>query len=488
VGQVEQVGDEHDADPRLDQGPHDLAAYLRAFLLVGGRERLVGQQQAARPELAGDVAHPAQFLVQLAVLHGRVLFPLEVGEDALADAGRVRLGRHEQAALHHQLGQAQAAQKGGLAALVGPGDHDEPLAIGVDVVADGPAREPQAQDRIVEAARGQGQLLLRAGVGDRAGGRFGGRFGGRAGGRFGGGAGGRKGHRNRDAHRRPGRGQGLAQVQAADVEGQLGPEHGEEGQQVVAGLGQRAGYAVQAARPQVRQGLLPGLILVRDGEPEAGLAAAGQPVPPALVVRLAQPVAGALVTRTQAGADQGAPAEGQLLQVVVHAAQVGVVQFGGDHAEEPAEAVRPEPAAVLVGHRPQRPELAGEHLQRLRRPVHQAVRGRAGQPEQAPLVAGHGRDRDVVQPPDHGGPGHRVGQDLLTVGDGVRAGQNGQRDQPGLAGQVVVPGRHRRPERTQLQVLGEGLLGGGRFAGRGEIAVGVHQPGLHRAIRSLRRS
>ncbi len=308
------MGDEDDADPRFEQGPHDLAADLRAFLFVGGGERLVGQQQAARGELAGDVAHPAQFLVQLAPLHGGVLFPREVGEEARADAGGAGFGRDEQAALHHQLGQADAAQEGGLAALVGAGDHDEALAVGVDVVADGPARQPEAERRVVEAARGPGQLLF--------------------------------GHRYRDAHRLTGRGQGLTQVQGPDIEGQLGPEHGEEGQQVVAGLGQRTGHPVQTARPQVRQGLLAGFIAVQDGEAETGLATERQPVPPALVTRLAQHVAGALVARAQVRADQRALAEGQLLQVLVHGPQVGVVQFGRDHGEEAAELDRkPRPCS-----------------------------------------------------------------------------------------------------------------------------------------------
>ncbi len=83
----------------------------------------------------GDVAHPAQLLVELAALHRGVLLALVVREHAGADAGAERLRTDEHAALHHQLSEAKAAQERRLPALVGAGDHHQRLAIGIDLVA-----------------------------------------------------------------------------------------------------------------------------------------------------------------------------------------------------------------------------------------------------------------------------------------------------------------------------------------------------------------
>src|SRR6266516_1910068 len=56
--QVEQVGDEEDLDARFDQGTDDLPGDLGALPLVGGRKRLVAEQDGAGCDLVGDGGHP----------------------------------------------------------------------------------------------------------------------------------------------------------------------------------------------------------------------------------------------------------------------------------------------------------------------------------------------------------------------------------------------------------------------------------------------
>ena len=128
--------------------------------LVGRRERLVAQQQGVRGDGVGDLAHPAEFFVQFAALHGGVFLPLEVGEDAVDDTGAQRPGRHEHAALQHQLRHPDAAQEGRLPALVRAGDHDQRSVIGVQLVAHDACLCAQRQTDVIQPVGGQ-----RAGVG-----------------------------------------------------------------------------------------------------------------------------------------------------------------------------------------------------------------------------------------------------------------------------------------------------------------------------------
>jgi len=72
-----------------------------SFPFVGGGERFVAEQDGVGRDLPGDLAHPGQFLVELAALHGGVLFALVVREDVGADVGAERLRADEHAALHH---------------------------------------------------------------------------------------------------------------------------------------------------------------------------------------------------------------------------------------------------------------------------------------------------------------------------------------------------------------------------------------------------
>src|SRR3990172_7099179 len=147
--QIEQVGYVDHLDAGFQQGPDDLPRDLRTFSLVGRSERLVEQNDAVRGHVVDDRAHSAELFVQLPALHAGVFFPLVVRKDAIADIGTERLGRHEHAALHHQLGKSDASQERRLAAPVGAGDHHEQFIIGGHVVADDPLLHAQTQAEIV---------------------------------------------------------------------------------------------------------------------------------------------------------------------------------------------------------------------------------------------------------------------------------------------------------------------------------------------------
>ncbi|MDT4876496.1 hypothetical protein FQZ97_1119330 [compost metagenome] len=119
-----EVGDEEQLHPGFGQRAHDLAGDFRSFPFVGGGERLVAQQDGARTQAVDDGADAAQLLVQLAALHPGVLLALVVGEEVVAQIGAQPAGGYEHAALQHQLGNADAAQEGRFAALVGAGDDE----------------------------------------------------------------------------------------------------------------------------------------------------------------------------------------------------------------------------------------------------------------------------------------------------------------------------------------------------------------------------
>ena len=62
----------------VQEGRDDLTGDLGALALVGRREGLVEEHHGPRGEVVDDVAHPAEFLVELPALHPGVLLPLEV--------------------------------------------------------------------------------------------------------------------------------------------------------------------------------------------------------------------------------------------------------------------------------------------------------------------------------------------------------------------------------------------------------------------------
>jgi len=194
--QLVHVGDVDDLDPSGKEGAGDLAGDLRSLLLVGGGKGLVEEDHSTRPQLAGDLAHPRQFLVELAAAHLGVLLTLEVGEEAVAYVGGEGVGADEEAALHHRLGEAEAAQEGRLAALVGAGDDDQRVPGGVDRVADQLRLGAQGEPDVIEAVGAQHRLS--------------------------------RATRGRDADRLPAAGELFVEVQRTDVEADLGQQRGEE--------------------------------------------------------------------------------------------------------------------------------------------------------------------------------------------------------------------------------------------------------------------
>ena len=153
-------------DAGFGQRGDDLPGDLRAFALVGGRERFVADQKRVCVDSPGDFAHSGELFVELAAGHGGVLFALVVSEDAAGDSRAVGAGGDEHACLHHQLGHSETAQERRLPPLIGAGDDDERLAVGAKVVALHAAGNPQRQTRVIECARIENRGSERVGVGD----------------------------------------------------------------------------------------------------------------------------------------------------------------------------------------------------------------------------------------------------------------------------------------------------------------------------------
>jgi hypothetical protein len=182
----------------------------------------------------GDLAHPGEFLVELAALHRGVLFALVVREDTGAHAGAERLRADEHAALHHQVGEAEAAQQGRLSALVGTGDHHERLAVGIHLVTDDPVFEVERQADVVDALRGERELA--------------------------------RWEHGGEAGRLAFLAEPLMQVEAAEIEGELEPEHAEEALEVIGGLRHRLRDEVDPLAADLLQRVEAALVAGRDRE------------------------------------------------------------------------------------------------------------------------------------------------------------------------------------------------------------------------------
>jgi hypothetical protein len=113
----------------------------------------------ARRQAIGDVVHAAELLVELAALHRGVLLALEVGEEAVHDAGLELRGRGKHAALRHQLSEPQASEKGRLAALIGAGDDDQIFVVRLDVVADDSPVHVQGETDVIKISARQAVRL-----------------------------------------------------------------------------------------------------------------------------------------------------------------------------------------------------------------------------------------------------------------------------------------------------------------------------------------
>ncbi len=380
--QVVHMGDEDDPDACLGHRTDDLAGDLRTLALVGGREGLIAQQKGPVRDVAGYRTHPGQFLIQLPLLHRGVFLALEVREDPRAGAGGERLRRHEHPRLRHQLGQAQAAQEGRLSSLVSAGDHDQPLAVRVQVVADGPGLDAQRQADVIQTAGGQAGLI--------------GAPRGRAG-------------RDGKADRLALGGKPLPQVQAADVEPQLGAEHLEKAPDMVDGLSQRVRGAVEAAAFQLRQHPHAGLVLRGQHEGISRPFPARQAIAPALLRLPLQRVADALAALSQPGADQHAASERQLAELVRHLGEVIIAQLLGEHGEEPREAFGAEPGGFCVADLPQAMQLADEQLHRFPGAVQDGVRRVPEKPAEDMLLPDECRHGDLVEAAHRAGLVYAIG-------------------------------------------------------------------------------
>src|SRR5208337_5074396 len=118
----ELVAHEHDLVRSLQQSGHDLPRDFRSLPLVGGCKRLVEQDQRVWREDVDHVVHAAEFLIELAALHRRVLFALEMREYPVDDVQLKARGRREHARLRHHLREPEAPEERRLAALIGARD------------------------------------------------------------------------------------------------------------------------------------------------------------------------------------------------------------------------------------------------------------------------------------------------------------------------------------------------------------------------------
>ncbi len=123
--------------------------------------------------------------------------------------------------------------------------------------------------------------------------------------------------------------QSAVQIQAADVEGQLRPQHLEEAQDVIGGLGERNRNPTDPPVSHVRQDLRSGLVAIGDMEGVGRGPFAKHPLEPVrlLLVGLAQRVVGAFVALAQFCAQQDAFAELQFRQMTLDTGQVLIAQL-----------------------------------------------------------------------------------------------------------------------------------------------------------------
>jgi len=164
--------------------------------------------------------------------------------------------------------------------------------------------------------------------------------------------------------------------------------------------------------------------------------------------------------------------------------EVGVVDFCDDHREEDGERLRLEFAGRVVGELAQVAQVLQqgvEHLDRVRE--HQA--GRAA--ERAPDVfrALRRRDRDLEQAADRLGVGETVAECRLAVLDLSDLGETRHHPAPRHLEQEGVFSGHRPEDSLEAEVFDQGLPGLGELRGGAEVAVAVHQVGLHRPILSV---
>jgi hypothetical protein len=93
--------------------------------------------------------------------------------------------------------------------------------------------------------------------------------------------------------------------------------------------------------------------------------------------------------------------------------------------------------------------------------------------------------RDPIQLPDDRRLLQAVGEHLLAIADCLGVQQARQHGPLGHLVQELVPARHGVNQRAELQVLDQRRLVGRSFPLQVEVLDGMHEQGLHRAMRLL---
>jgi hypothetical protein len=156
----------------------------------------------------------------------------------------------------------------------------------------------------------------------------------------------------------------LVQVDACDIETELGSQHVEEAEHVVGRLREDGGCGADAFAAQLRQSLHTVDVAVGDREAVAPAPARRNPLHEAAFVRLPQDVARPSVAGTELGADQGAAGEAELAQVALDRSQVLVVELAAERREEARETFGAKLRRVLVDQLAQSLEHVDEQLER----------------------------------------------------------------------------------------------------------------------------
>ncbi len=391
-----------------------------------------------------------------------------MGEDAVDEVGAETARRRKHAALQHQLSDAHASQKRRLASLIGAGDHDQLFAVGRHIVADDFCLHAQREAHVVEILAGKTHLSARI--------------------------------RQRETEMLFQRVQLLAQIDAADVEGELGPQHAEETQHVLGALSERIRSKSDAAVPEFRHRSGPRLVSRREVEVVAGRRPAEhlhEPIPqtrqPAHEARqpvswlaglLADHVVFAFEAGPQLGAHQDPAAEPQASKMLIDDGEVVVAELPAQHGEQRRKRVRFEFLVVPVGDRPHPLQQLDKELHHRHRSLQQGARIIPPQTVMDLLFLFQCFQDQGVELPKHLWVVQAIPQSRLTVFDGfhilVGPGKDGLADD--FQNEFVVP-RHCPEKRIKLEVLYEGRFIRRRRPLQVEIARPVHEMGFHDARR-----
>ena len=276
------------------------------------------------------------------------------------------------------------------------------------------------------------------------------------------------------------------QVQAAQVEGELDPEPTEEALDVVGRLGKSIGHQVDAPPFQLSQRLRARLVAVRDAEPIAGAVVVGQPFPPAQLRWQVQHVPGALVSPAQLGADQYPAPQLKFRQPRLDGGEVLVVQLVDQHRAEPGEALGAEFGSVVVRELAELLEVLDEQFHYLHGSTEDDIR-RVVEDDAEPHLPRRleGVSGDGVHLANHVGLCQAVGEHPLAIDDWFGLTRAGEQHPAGDVAQNLVARRHCGEQRGQFEVLGElGFVGRERSV-EIDVALGMQEKDLHRAMRLL---